>query len=155
MEDPTVDIRGNVELHPGAMVQNDVWLNAIEGGKIYILEGANIGRRSIISSAKSIVIGKDVLIAPNVFIADVSHEYRDVTKPISRQGTTEPRDITIGDGSWLGINSVVLASVGKGCVVGANTVVTKDIPDFCVVVGQPGRIIKRYKTLYHAWCDET
>ncbi|WP_218997381.1 serine O-acetyltransferase [Shewanella algae] len=33
--------------------------------------------------------------------------------------------------------------VGKGCVIGANAVVLKNVPDYSVVVGVPGRVIKR------------
>jgi len=54
---------------------------------------------------------------------------------------------TIGDESLIGINSVVLngATIGAHCLVGANTLVTegKSIPDYSLVVGSPGRIIRR------------
>lgn len=52
--------------------------------------------------------------------------------------------VTIGDGSYIGINSVIVGNVkiGKHCVIGANSVVTKDVPSYCVAVGSPARVIK-------------
>jgi carbonic anhydrase/acetyltransferase-like protein (isoleucine patch superfamily) len=51
---------------------------------------------------------------------------------------------TIGDGSLIGINSVVLdgAKIGKGCLVGANALVpaNMEVPDGAMVIGSPARV---------------
>tara|TARA_B110000503_G_scaffold34861_2_gene56883 strand:- start:11139 stop:11663 length:525 start_codon:yes stop_codon:yes gene_type:complete len=51
---------------------------------------------------------------------------------------------TIGDGSLVGINAVVLngAKVGRGCLIGANALVTEgmEIPDGSLVLGSPAKI---------------
>ena len=51
---------------------------------------------------------------------------------------------TVGDGSLIGINAVVLngAKIGKGCIVGANALVPEgmQIPDGSLVVGSPAKI---------------
>ena len=53
---------------------------------------------------------------------------------------------TVGDGTLIGINSVVLngARIGKGTLIGANTLIPegKEIPDGVLVVGSPGRIVR-------------
>lgn len=53
---------------------------------------------------------------------------------------------TVGEGSLIGINAVVLnrAVIGKHCLIGANTLIPegKVIPDRSLVVGTPGRIIR-------------
>lgn len=53
---------------------------------------------------------------------------------------------TIGDGSLIGINAVVLnrAVVGKNCIIGAKSLIPegKVIPDRSLVVGSPGRVIR-------------
>lgn len=53
----------------------------------------------------------------------------------------------IGDTSLIGINSVIMngATIGANCLVGANTLVAegKSIPDNSLVVGSPGRVIRR------------
>ncbi len=56
---------------------------------------------------------------------------------------------TVEDGSLIGINAVVLnnAKIGKNCLVGANTLVTdgKQISDYSLVVGSPGRVVRKLK----------
>jgi carbonic anhydrase/acetyltransferase-like protein (isoleucine patch superfamily) len=54
---------------------------------------------------------------------------------------------TIGDGSLIGIKSVILngAKIGKNCLIGANALVTerKEIPDGSLVIGSPGKIVRQ------------
>ena len=51
---------------------------------------------------------------------------------------------TIGDGSLIGMNAVVLngAKVGKNCLIGANALVTEgmEIPDGSLVMGMPAKV---------------
>ena len=98
-------------------------------------------------------IGKDVLIGPNVYISDRSHQYKDVDVPIKMQGYYTRGNLKIGNGTWIGIHACVIGNVevGKGCVIGANAVVTKNIPDYCVVVENPARIVKRYDFKEKKW----
>jgi acetyltransferase-like isoleucine patch superfamily enzyme len=150
--DPTCDIRGIERMIFGknVVIQKDCWLNIAfnnpaPGTMIVINEGSNIGRRCTISAANKIIIGKFVLIAPNVFIADTHHAYQEIEIPIMHQGITTHNDqVTIGDESWIGINAVIMGNVkiGKHCVIGANSVITKNIPDYCVAVGNPAKVIK-------------
>lgn len=53
---------------------------------------------------------------------------------------------TIGDGSLIGIGSVILnrASIGKHCIVGANTLIPegKTFPDRVLIVGSPGKVVR-------------
>jgi carbonic anhydrase/acetyltransferase-like protein (isoleucine patch superfamily) len=54
---------------------------------------------------------------------------------------------TIGDGSLIGIKSVIMngAVIGKSCLIGANTLVAegKTIPDGSLVMGSPGRVVRQ------------
>jgi acetyltransferase-like isoleucine patch superfamily enzyme len=147
------DIRNgqNIEYGDGVVIQRDVWIDIRPSAKVILKDGCNIGRRCVIGCGKKVTIGKKVLLGPNVYVNDMDHEYRDIEKPIVEQGITNPVPLEIGDGTWCGINSVILASVGKNCVIGANTVVTKPVPDYCVVCGQPGKIIKRYNLETKQW----
>jgi carbonic anhydrase/acetyltransferase-like protein (isoleucine patch superfamily) len=56
---------------------------------------------------------------------------------------------TIGDGSLIGINSVIMngARIGRGTLVGANTLIAegKEIPDGVLVLGSPGKIVRELK----------
>ncbi len=54
---------------------------------------------------------------------------------------------TIGDNSLIGIGAVILnnAKIGKNCIIGAKSLITenKEIPDNSLVVGSPGRVIRK------------
>ena len=81
----------------------------------------------------------------NVYITDCDHEYRNIKIPVIDQGIVQRgQRVSIGEGSYIGINAVIVGNVkiGKHCVIGANSVVTKDVPDYCVAVGSPARVIK-------------
>jgi carbonic anhydrase/acetyltransferase-like protein (isoleucine patch superfamily) len=56
---------------------------------------------------------------------------------------------TVGEGSLIGINSVILngARIGRGTLVGANTLITegKEFPDGVLVLGSPGKVVRELK----------
>lgn len=86
-----------------------------------------------------IFIGKGVYIAPNVGIITTNHKIG------SLDDHEEGKDILIGEGSWIGMNSVVLPGVilGPRTVVAAGSVVTKSFPDGRVLLGGvPAKIIR-------------
>lgn len=49
--------------------------------------------------------------------------------------------VTISEGAYIGVNSVVLCGVtiGKGAMVGAGSVITKNVPSHCVAMGCPAK----------------
>ncbi len=53
----------------------------------------------------------------------------------------------IGDGTLIGMGATVLngARIGKGCLIGACALITegKEIPDGSLVMGSPGRVVRR------------
>lgn len=135
----------NVILHKGVRID--------AAGKIILGMGTDVNTYTRIESESLVEIGKDVLIGPNVYISDRSHQYKDVDVPIKMQGYYTRGNLKIGNGTWIGIHACVIGNVevGKGCVIGANAVVTKNIPDYCVVVGNPARIVKRYDFKEKKW----
>ena len=54
---------------------------------------------------------------------------------------------SIDDNSLIGIGAVILNNVkiGKNCIIGAKSLITenKEIPDNSLVVGSPGRVIRK------------
>lgn len=159
--DDSCDVRKKERIKFGnkVVIQKDCWLNIAYDnphGKhmIEFGDGTNIGRLSTISAANRIVIGKNVLVGPNVFIADTSHEYSHVYIPIMAQGITTSEDvITIGDGTWIGNNAVIVGNItiGRGCVIGANSVINSNVPDFSVVEGNPAKIVKIFDFSTKEW----
>ena len=53
---------------------------------------------------------------------------------------------TVGDGSLIGIQAVILngAKIGKGCLVGAGALVTegKEFPDNSLILGSPAKAVR-------------
>lgn len=53
---------------------------------------------------------------------------------------------TVGDGSLIGIQAVVLngARIGKGCLIGAGALVTegKEFPDHSLILGSPAKVVR-------------
>jgi acetyltransferase-like isoleucine patch superfamily enzyme len=134
----------------------DTWLAAVspDDSKVELIidEGATIGRFNHIYATKRIEIGKNVLTADRVYIADNVHQYEDINVPIKNQPVKQLGEVYIGDGSWIGENACIIgARIGKNCVIGANAVVLKNIPDYSVAVGIPAKVIKRFNQEINEW----
>lgn len=131
-------------------IGEQAWLNAKDDRgdgqpTLRIGDGTYIGRLVQINAWRQVEIGHDVLIADRVFIGDADHRFADLTQPIRQQGDHFAGAVTLRDGCWLGIGSVVLpgVTIGRNAVVAANAVVTRDVADFSVVGGIPARPIKQ------------
>ena len=109
------------------------WVTGIE-----IHPGATIGRRVFIDHGMGVVIGEtaevgaDVTLYHGVTLGGVSLE----------RGKRHP---TLGDRVVVGAGAKVLGpiTVGEGSRIGANAVVVKPVPPGAVVVGVPGEIVAR------------
>ena len=103
-------------------------------------EGVYIGPQSNIGLCQ---IEKDALICSGVHILSGKnqHNFDELDKPIRDQGGSF-ESVTIGENSWVGNASIVMANVGKDCIVGAGSVVTKDLPDRVIAVGNPAKVVK-------------
>lgn len=88
-----------------------------------------------------VVIGENVMMAPNVSIYTAGHPLH----PKSRNtGYEYGIEISIGDNVWIGGNVVINPGVhiGNNVVIGSGSVVTKDIPDNVIAVGNPCKVIR-------------
>lgn len=99
-----------------------------------------------------VILANGVILAQNVVLIGLDHNYQDIHQGIIEQGiTTSP--VCIGDHTVIGANSVVLSgtTIGKHCFIGAGSLVNKNIPDYSVAVGNPIRIIKQYDFEKQEW----
>ena len=105
---------------------------------IDIHPGASIGRRVFIDHGIGVVIGETAIVGDDVTI------YQGVTLGgVSlNKGKRHP---TIEDSVVIGGGAKILGdiTIGKGSKIGANSVVVKDVPAYSTVVGIPGKIVKR------------
>ena len=146
----------NIEIGEGTYVQRGVWFYClgIEGTSASLKIGKRcaIGYNNHIAAVRNVVIGDNVLTANNVYISDNLHNYEDIKIPIMDQPVRFKREVSIGDGCWIGENAAIIGvQIGKNCVIGANAVVTSDIPDYSVAVGVPAVIIKKFDVELQKW----
>ena len=122
---PNASVIGEVNLEHDA----SIWFNAIlraDNEPITIGEGSNVQDGAIIHTDPGYAcnIGKKVTVGHMAMLHGCS----------------------IGDGSLIGIGSVVLngAKIGKNCIIGSKALVTEgmDVPDGSMVLGIPGKIKK-------------
>ena len=138
LENKKIQNSGNNWVAPNANVIGDVtlekntsiWFNATLRGdieNIYVGEGSNIQDGSVLHTDPGypLKIGRNVTVGHLVML----------------------HGCTIGDNSLIGIGAVILnnAKIGKNCVIGAKSLITenKEIPDNSLVVGSPGRVIRK------------
>lgn len=135
---------GEVRLDPGVVIQRGAMLAIRPGATLVIGPESRIGPDVVISVAEQVTLGRSVLTAARCYISDHNHEFSDPERPVLQQGMTPPHPVTIGDGSWLGINVCILpgVTIGRNCVVAANSVVTTSFPDYSVVGGAPARLLR-------------
>jgi maltose O-acetyltransferase len=88
-------------------------------------------------------IGNYVIIAPGVNILTATHNFHDLTIPISLQGDKQ-MSINIGNDIWIGTNAILLPgiTVNDHSIIAAGAIVTKDVPAYSIVGGNPAKIIK-------------
>ena len=123
---PNAIIIGKVKLEKNS----SIWFNAVLRGdieKIVIGEDSNIQDGSVLHTDPGcpLTVGKGVTVGHMVML----------------------HGCEISDDTLIGIGSTILnkAKIGKNCIIGANTLVTENkvIPDNSLVLGSPGKVIRK------------
>lgn len=78
----------------------------------------------------------------NVHFINGTHEIGNETRRAAQEIT---KRIIVGDGSWIGADSIIMSGVtiGKGVVIGAGSLVTSDLDDNAIYFGRPARLYKK------------
>ena len=120
---PNAAVIGDVELKKNS----SVWFNATLRGDndpIVIGENSNIQDGSVCHTDD----GMPIIVGNNVTVGHMAMLH----------------GCEIGDGSLIGINSVILngAKIGKNCIIGAKALITENavIPDGSMVMGIPAKV---------------
>ena len=137
----------------GKMIFGDmvcIWSDVVQA-KLYtgkhgqLLVGTNSRLNGVhISANHSVVIGKNVRIAPYSIILD--SDFHDI-KDHFAEGKSAA--VTIEDNVWIATRATILkgVTIGEGSVVAAGAVVTHDVPPHTVVAGVPAQVIKYISTV--------
>jgi len=121
----TASLIGKVTLEANASVWSGVTIRG-DNERITIGENSNVQEGTVMHTDMGypMVIGKNVTIGHQAML----------------------HGCTVGDGSLIGIQAVVLngARIGKGCLVGAGALVTegKDFPDHSLILGSPAKVVR-------------
>jgi carbonic anhydrase/acetyltransferase-like protein (isoleucine patch superfamily) len=121
----SAEVIGQVELADEA----SVWYGTVIRGdndRISLGRRSNVQENSVLhtDSGIQLTVGDDVTIGHQVML----------------------HGCTIGDGTLVGIQSVILngARIGRNCLVGAGALVTegKEFPDGVLIVGSPAKVVR-------------
>ena len=114
-----------------------------------IIIGTNVSINSDchIGAINEIIIEDGVLIASKVFITDHFHgkiTNEAIITPPSQRKLFNKGPVKIEKNVWIGEGVAILPNVtiGENSIIGANSVITRDIPKNSVVGGNPSRIIR-------------
>ena len=117
-------------IHPTAIIDKET---DITKGTV-IFHGAIIQRDVTIGN--HVIINTGASIDHDCHIHDFSH--------IAPKATL-CGNVDIGYGTLVGAGSIIHPGIkiGEWCTIGIGTTVMRDVPDFSVVIGNPGRILKK------------
>lgn len=112
------------------------------GAEIEIGDNSGIGPYNTLPS--NIIMGNDVMMAPEILILKTNHRFDMPDVPIGKQGTEPTGPVVIGNNVWIGQRAIILPGrhIADGTVVAAGAVVTKDFGPDSVIGGNPARLLK-------------
>ncbi|MFA6086661.1 DapH/DapD/GlmU-related protein [Mucilaginibacter sp.] len=141
-----VTIGNRVRILPGVRIETHY------EGTITFEDNISIGQNFHITSAGDLIIGSNTTISGNVFVTNIDHDYQEIGKLILDQKMIV-NETRIGSNCFIGYGVAIQAGtvLGKQCIVGAGAVVRGHFPDYCVIVGIPGKIVKRYNIKTNTW----
>ncbi|KQK27502.1 acyltransferase [Chryseobacterium aquaticum] len=101
-----------------------------------------IGHQCLIISSSNISIGSNIDIAPRVYIGTGTHIIDLKSDNIAGEGLS--KDIIIGSGSWIGVNTTILpgVAIGEKNIIAAGSVVAKSTESNNMYGGVPTKLIK-------------
>jgi len=128
----------------------NAWLagfkNSVDA-EIVIGNRVNIGYRNTLTAARSIRIGDDTVLAPDVQIYDSPSHPLSAAARLRREPAPieEAAPVLIGSNCWIGTGATIMrgVTIGDGAVVGAMSMVTSDVPPATLAAGNPARIIRQ------------
>ncbi len=151
-----VHIGKRTMIRPGVRIEAIV-LNDSAPPCLTIGNNVNIEQNVHLICSSHLVIGDNVSIIGHCAIVDTSHPYQDIDDPrkVGDRLDTNPKPVSIGNGSFLGFGCIILpgVNIGSNCVIGANSTVTRDVPDYSVATGNPARVVKHYDHGTAKWVE--
>ena len=113
--------------------------------------GVEIPWKTTIGRRLRLYHGPGLVIHPGTVIGDYCVLRHNTTIGISKTGDVSSKSPVIGNFVDIGANVVIIGniSIGLHSIIGAGSAVVKSIPPYSIVVGNPGRVIKKVKEIAH------
>lgn len=151
---PNTFLAANSE-YPGPAMTNDIYKVTPEKFDPSIVIGNRVSATGALqlSAVCRICIEDDVMFASNVSITDALHGFENADTPYKYQPLFRSAPVTIGKGSWIGQNVVIMpgVAIGEQCIIGANSTVTRSIPSRTIAFGNPARAHKVWEEKTRQW----
>jgi len=116
---------GTIFSHPSAKIKSRVYI-----GPYCIVGNVTLEADVIIASRVSLINGSE------------QHGIEDLNIPINQQPGKFPHYV-IGEDVWIGEGALVMRAVGTKSIIGAGSVVTREVEPYSVVVGNPGKTLRK------------
>ena len=141
-------------------IENSLLEDKSELGRRNLIRNIKLGRGSYTGTntvIKNSEIGRYTSIAWNVSVGGGKHNYKNMSMytdywykrtfeiDVEPKEKSLPKITTVGNDVWIGVGAIINSeiSIGDGSVIGAGAVITKDVPPYSIVVGVPGKVIKK------------
>jgi carbonic anhydrase/acetyltransferase-like protein (isoleucine patch superfamily) len=130
--------------------KGEYWIadNATVIGNVVLENNANIWFNCVLRADNDVItIGENSQLQDGcVLHVDPGHPIT-LGKNVSVGHMAMLHGCTVGDGSLIGIKSVILngAVIGRNCLIGAKSLIAegKQIPDGSLVMGSPGKVVRQ------------
>ncbi|MBT63686.1 MAG: hypothetical protein CML13_10790 [Puniceicoccaceae bacterium] len=147
---PFISGRGEIVLGEGVRISGKIGIAfmPVEGNEPKLCIGANtfVGVNCAFSTAESIVVGENCLLAAETVIRDNDGHPLDAVRRRENHllNPDEVKAVTIGDDVWVGNRAMILkgVSIGDRAIVASCAVVTKDVAADTIVAGNPARVVR-------------
>jgi carbonic anhydrase/acetyltransferase-like protein (isoleucine patch superfamily) len=132
------------------VAKGDYWIadNAIVIGSVVLENNASVWFNCVVRGDNDLItIGENSQLQDGCIVhIDEGHPLT-MGRNVSVGHMAMLHGCTIGDGTLIGIKSVILndAIIGRNCLIGANTLIPerKKIPDGSLVMGSPGKVVRQ------------
>lgn len=122
------------------------------GREVCIGDHSGIGENCVLPN--TIIIGKYVMMGPEVLCLGWDHNFERTDIPMCLQGAVIEKNhatgytpIVIGDDVWIGRRAIInkKCRIGNGVIIAAGANVTKNVEDYAIVGGNPAKTIRMRK----------
>lgn len=153
-------IRENVSIGDDTLLLDSIIHDYVALNRRNFIQKSTIGKFSYTNFntvIRNAIIGKFCSISWNVSIGGKNHDYAKISthsnwrfnKAFHNKDVVsneyEQSSCNLGNDVWIASNVIILrnVSIGNGAVIGAGAIVTKDVEPYSIVVGSPGKTIKK------------